>query len=86
MQHFLNDLETNLTLEEQASTCISYDKLTKIFKETTDKHAPQKKRKIRGHQAPFMAKELTKKIIKRPSSFGPPQSAILIPNVKIELQ
>ena len=45
-QYFLNDLETNLRLEEQASTCVSYDKLTKIFKETTDKHAPQKKRKI----------------------------------------
>ena len=39
-QDFLNDLETNLRLEEQPSTCVSYDKLTKIFKKTTDKHAP----------------------------------------------
>ena len=65
VQHFLNDLETNLTLEEQASTCISYDKLTKIFKETTDKHVPQKKPKIRGNQAPFLTKELSKQIMKR---------------------
>ena len=42
-QDFLSDLETNLKLEEQASMCVSYDKLTKVFKETTDKHAPQKK-------------------------------------------
>ena len=43
MQDFLNDLENNLRLEEHSSTCVSSDKLTKIFKETTDKHAPQKK-------------------------------------------
>ena len=40
-QDFLNDLETNLRIEEEASTCVSYDKLTKIFKEITDKHALQ---------------------------------------------
>ena len=57
-QDFLIDLKTNLRLEEQTSTCVSYDKLTKIFKETTDKHVPQKKRKLRGNQAPFMTKEL----------------------------
>ena len=51
VQDFLNDLETNLRLEEQTSACVSYDKLTKIFKETTDKNKPQKKRKIRGKQA-----------------------------------
>ena len=51
-------------LEEQASMFVSYDKLTKIFKETTDKHAPQKKRKIRGNQGPFITKELSKQIIK----------------------
>ena len=55
-------------LEEQASTFVSYDKWTKIFKETTDKHAPQKKRKIRGNQAPFITKELRKQIMKRSKS------------------
>ena len=44
------DLETNLRSEEQASTCVSYDKVTKIFKETTDNHAPQKKQETRGNQ------------------------------------
>ena len=53
-QDFLNDLGTNLRLEEQACTYISFDKLTKIFKESTDKHAPQKKWKIRGNQTTFM--------------------------------
>ena len=55
-------------LEEQASTCVSYDKLTEIFKETTDKHTPQKKQKIRGNQAPFMTKALSKQIMKKSKS------------------
>ena len=59
-QNLLNDLETNLRLQKQASTCVFYEKLTKVLKETTDKHAPQKKRKIRGNQAPFMTKEISK--------------------------
>ena len=48
--------------------CVSYDKLTKIFKETTDKHASQKKQKIRGNQAPFMTKELCKQTMERSKS------------------
>ena len=36
-------------LEEQASMFVSYDKLSKIFKETTDKYTPQKKQKIWGY-------------------------------------
>ena len=67
-QDFLNYLETNLRLEEQTSSCNSYDKLTKIFKETTNKQAPQKNRKIRGDQATFITKELTKQILKRSKS------------------
>ena len=55
-------------LEEQASTFVSYDKLSKIFKETTDKHTPQKKQKIWGYQALFMKKELSKQIMKRSKS------------------
>ena len=67
-QDFLNDLEINLRLEEQASTCVSYDKLTKIFQGTTDKHAPQKKHNIRGNQTPFMTRELSQQIMKRSKS------------------
>ena len=54
--------------QEQASMCVSFDKLTKIFKETTDKHAPQNKERIRDNQASFMTKELTKQIMKRSKS------------------
>ena len=67
-QDFINDLEINLRLQEQGSTCLSYDKLTKIFKETTDKHAPQKKHNVRGNQTPFMTRELSKQIMKRSKS------------------
>ena len=67
-QNFLIDLKTNLRLEKQASTRVFYDKLTKILKETTDKHASQKKRKIRSNQAPFTTKELSKQIVKRSKS------------------
>ena len=64
MQDFLNGIETNLRLKEQASSCVSYDKLTKIFKETADKHARQKKQKIQDNRAPYMTKELSKRIMK----------------------
>ena len=64
VQDFLNDLETNLSLEEQTSACVSYAKLTKILKETTDKNAPQKKRKIRGKQAHLWQKNLVNKLWK----------------------
>ena len=48
--------------------CVSFDKLTKIFKETTDKHAPQNKERIGDSQASFMTKELSKQIMKRSKS------------------
>ena len=64
-EDFLNDLETNLRLEEHPSTYVSYEKLTKIYKKkNTDKHAPQKKGKIRFNQAAFVTKELSKQIMK----------------------
>ena len=43
-------------LEEQVSMFVLYDKLTKIFKETTENHASRKKWKILGNQAPFLSK------------------------------
>ena len=54
--------------QQQASMCVSFDKLTKIFKETTDKHAPQNKERIWDNQASFMTKELSKQIMKRSKS------------------
>ena len=43
MQDFLTELEPILRSEEEASTYVSYDELTKISKELTDKHARQKR-------------------------------------------
>ena len=66
---FLNDLKTNLRLEPRRATInICFLRLTKSFKKTIDKHAPQKKRKIRGNQAAFMSKELNKQSMKRSKS------------------
>ena len=67
-QDLFNDLETNLRFEKHPSTCVSCDELTKIYKKTTDKHAPQKKGKIRDNQAAFMTTELSKQIMKRSKS------------------
>ena len=43
MQDFLTELEPILRSEEEASTYVSYDELTKTSKELTDKHARQKR-------------------------------------------
>ena len=64
-QNFLDDLNSNLNQAENSSGIVSYEKLTQIFKQTIQTHAPLKKRRIRGNQAPFMTKELSKQIMKR---------------------
>lgn len=64
----MHDLETNLRLEVQPSTCVSCYNLTRIFKETTDKHVPQMKQKDLRNQGQFMTKELSKQIMKRTES------------------
>jgi len=43
----------------------AYDILTNKFKELVDKHAPQKEKKVRGNQAPFMTKEFSKALMTR---------------------
>ena len=40
-----------------------YSSFTKVYREVLDKHAPLKVKKIRGNQAPFMTKELSKVIM-----------------------
>ena len=64
VQQFLTKLETNLLLENHCWDRLSYDKLTKIFKDFTEKHAALKKQKVRGKQTRFMTKQLGKQIIK----------------------
>ena len=41
----------------------SYSKLTEIISEVLEKHAPTKSKIIRGNQAPFMNKKLSKSIM-----------------------
>ena len=43
---------------------VSYDKLTKILKSVTEKHAPLKKQKVPENRTPFMTKQFGKQIIK----------------------
>ena len=42
-----------------------YNKFVEILSETIEKHAPLKSKKIRGNQASFMGRELSKAIMKR---------------------
>ena len=42
-----------------------YKKLTNIFKELLDKHAPIKTKTVRGNHAPFMNKKLSKAIMNK---------------------
>ena len=53
-----------------SKSCISdanseYDTQISLLQEVLDWHAPQKMRIIRGTQAPFMNKDLSKAIMKR---------------------
>ena len=64
VHQFLISLETNLLQENQCCDCISYDKLTKVFKDVTKRHAPLKKQKACKSQNPFIPKWLSKQIIK----------------------
>ena len=45
--------------------CAAYDLLKQMFLTVVDRHAPLKKKLIRGTQAPFMNKELSKAIMHR---------------------
>ena len=59
-QYFLEDLEkTNFTtISDDPDE--KYNFLTTQFQNLIDKHAPQKKKVLRGNHAPFMCKELRK--------------------------
>ena len=61
---FLRDLDRRLIRGELYNDCEEpYNKLTQIFTEVLDSHAPLKQKKIRGNQAPFMTRELSKAIM-----------------------
>ena len=59
-ENFLNDLkETNIIMNEKDPNQ-NYQSLTKTFLTIVNKHAPLKKKIVRGNQAPFMTKEFQK--------------------------
>ena len=64
---FLSDLK-NVSFEEALSSTNSeqaYEKFKELYSEVVDNHAPLKQRVIRGNQAPFMSKDLSKQIMIR---------------------
>ena len=61
---FLRDLDRRLIRGELYNDCEEpYNKLTQTFAEVLDSQAPLKQKKIRGNQAPFMTRELSKAIM-----------------------
>ena len=61
---FLYELENKLRTKE-CNGGVKYDDLTNIFRSTLYSHAPLKQKQVRGNQAPFMTKELSKAIMTR---------------------
>ena len=62
---FLNELDQLLIQDHLYNSQNPYSKLTKIYTDLLDKHAPIKIRRVRGNQAPFMNKELSKAIMNK---------------------
>ena len=63
---FLSDLDRKLIRGNIYKNCQNkYSKLTNIFQEVLNHHAPLKQKKIRGNHTPFMTKELSKAIMNK---------------------
>ena len=74
---FLWDLDSRPIQGELYNNCQEpYNKLKRIFSEALDYHAPVKQKVVRGNQAPFMTKDLSKPVLmklkakKQYSGFG----------------
>ena len=66
LENFLYDLDQELLKREMYKSSNSiemYSSFTKVYRKVLGKHAPLKVKKIRGNQAPFMRKELSKVIM-----------------------
>ena len=63
MDTFRNNLKCSL--ETFSSDTLKYEDFKKIFMVILDKYAPMKKKVIRGNNAPFMTKRLSKEIMYR---------------------
>ena len=62
-QNFLHELDQRLIQGDIYKTDDSYSKLAEILSEVLEKHASLKTKTIRGNQAPFMNKNLSKVIM-----------------------
>ena len=64
--NFLYELNQELSKESiYKEKHHQYDVFTNIFRMALDKHVPIKKKIVRGNEAPFMTKELSKAIMSR---------------------
>ena len=64
-EKFLNDLKETYIIMNEKDPNQNYQSLTKTFLTIVNKHAPLKKKIVRGKQAPFMTKEFQKSIYTR---------------------
>ena len=64
-QNFLHELDQKLIQGDIYKTDDSFSKLTEMMSEVLEKHAPLKTKTIRGNQAPFMNKRLSKAIMNK---------------------
>ena len=62
--NFLRDLDSRLIQGELYKNCEDpYTKMSEIFSEVLNYHAPLKQKSVRGNHAPFMTRELSKAIM-----------------------
>ena len=73
--NFCQELDQTLIKGDIYKSEDPYSKFTNIFSEILNKHAPLKSKQVRGNQAPFMNKELSKAITNksRLKNKGPPE-------------
>ena len=65
-KRFLRDLDSRLLQGELYRNCDEpYKKLTEIFNDILNHHAPLKQKQVRGNHDPFMTKDLSKAIINK---------------------
>ena len=62
---FLHELDLEMNKGKFYNSANPYDDFSNLFKEITDKHAPIKRKKVRGSNASFTTKEHRKTIIDR---------------------
>ena len=63
--NFLHELDLEMNKGKFYNSASPYNDFSNLFKEITDKHVPIKQKKVRGNNAPFMAKEHGKAIMDR---------------------